>query len=133
MLFKEIIGQKEVKKRLLNLVGDDRTPHALMLFGPPGTGKRSLAVAMTQYLSCADRQPEDACGVCPSCVKFSKLVHPDLHFVVPVMKTQKVVKDPETDLFIEAWSFSSSGSICISHDQRKGERVDHQKTELQTL
>ena len=117
MLFKEIIGQQEVKKRLLNLVGEDRTPHALMLFGPPGTGKRSLAVAMAQYLSCADRQPEDACGVCPSCVKFSKLVHPDLHFVVPVMKTQKVVKDPETDLFIEAWRESFLANPYLSENQ----------------
>ena len=56
MLFKEIIGQQEVKSRLLNMVDEDRTPHALMLFGPPGTGKLSLAVAMAQYLACADRQ-----------------------------------------------------------------------------
>ena len=76
MLFKEIIGQPEVKSRLLNLVKDDRTPHALMLFGPPGAGKLALGVAMAQYLSCADRQPNDACGVCPSCLKFSKLATP---------------------------------------------------------
>ncbi len=103
MLFKEIIGQQEVKRRLLNLVGDDRTPHALMLLGPPGTGKLAMAVAMAQYLSCGDRRQDDSCGVCPSCVKFSKLVHPDLHFVVPVMITRKVAKDPVTDLFMEEW------------------------------
>ncbi len=103
MLFKEISGQEEVKERLLKMVRDDRTPHALMLFGPSGSGKLSLALAMAQYLSCIDRQPQDACGVCPSCLKFSKLVHPDLHFVVPVLKTSRVTKDPVSDQFMEEW------------------------------
>lgn len=103
MLFSEIIGQREVKQKLLDLVSGDRAPHALMLFGPPGTGKRSLAVAMVQYLACNDRRADDACGVCPSCIKFGKLIHPDLHFVFPVLKTQKVSKDPVSDLFLEEW------------------------------
>lgn len=117
MLFKEIIGQPEVKSRLLNMVRDDRTPHALLLFGPPGTGKLSLAVAMAQYLSCNDRQREDACGVCPSCVKFNKLVHPDLHFVVPVLKTAKVAKDPVSDHFMAEWREAFISNPYISENQ----------------
>ena len=117
MLFKEIIGQQEVKSKLLNLVKDDRTPHALMLFGPPGAGKLVLAVAMAQYLSCADRQSDDACGVCPSCLKFSKLVHPDLHFVVPVLKTTKVSKDPVSDHFMEEWREAFLSNPYLSENQ----------------
>jgi DNA polymerase-3 subunit delta' len=117
MLFKEIIGQQEVKQRLLGMVAEDRTPHALMLFGPPGTGKRSLALAMAQYLACGDRQPDDACGTCPSCVKFSKLVHPDLHFVVPVLKTQKAAKDPVTDHFIGEWREAFLSNPYLSENQ----------------
>ena len=63
MLFKEIIGQEEVKQKLLSLVRDDRTPHALMLFGPEGTGKLALGVAMAQYLSCRERLEGDACCI----------------------------------------------------------------------
>lgn len=103
MLFKEIIGQEEVKQKLLTLVRDDRTPHALMLFGPEGNGKLALAVAMTQYLSCSDRQGNDSCGACPSCIKFSKLVHPDLHFVVPVLKTVSMTAPPVSDDYAEVW------------------------------
>jgi len=103
MLFKEIIGQGEVIDKLLTLVRDDRTPHALMLFGPEGTGKLALAVAMAQYLACNDRQEKDSCGICPSCIKFEKLVHPDLHFVFPVVKTGNMTAPPVSDDYAEAW------------------------------
>jgi DNA polymerase-3 subunit delta' len=103
MLFKEIIGQEEVKQKLLKLVRDDRTPHALMLFGPEGNGKLALAVAMAQYLSCKERHEIDSCGICPSCIKFGKLVHPDLHFVVPVLKTGNMTAAPVSDDYAEVW------------------------------
>jgi DNA polymerase III subunit delta' len=117
MLFREIIGQQEVKSRLRNMVNEDRVPHALMLFGPPGTGKRSLAVAMVQYLACADRKEHDSCGVCPSCVKFSKLVHPDFHMVVPVLTTPRVSKNPTTDNYLEQWRTAFLENPYLSENQ----------------
>ncbi len=117
MLFKEIIGQQEVKDRLRNMVVENRVPHALMLFGPPGSGKRSLALAMAQFLACGERQDNDSCGVCPSCVKFSKLVHPDLHFVVPVMTTPRVTKDPSTELFLADWRSAFLENPYLSENQ----------------
>lgn len=117
MLFSEIIGQKEVKSRLRNMVKENRVPHALMLFGPPGTGKRSLGLAMAQYLACASRQEHDSCGVCPSCVKFGKLVHPDLHFVVPTLTSQKVSKDPSTELYLADWRSAFEENPYLSENQ----------------
>jgi len=117
MLFREVIGQKEVKQRLLNMVREDRTPHALLLFGPTGNGKLSLAVAMARYLTCTDRRPEDSCGVCPACIKSAKLVHPDVHFVLPVLKTIKIPKDPVTDLFLEEWRYAFLANPNISESQ----------------
>jgi DNA polymerase-3 subunit delta' len=117
MLFNEIIGQAEVKQKLRALVKDDRTPHALMLFGPEGTGKLALAVAMAQYLSCRDRQDDDAGGVCPSCVKFGKLVHPDLHFVVPVLKTGSMTAPPVSDDYAEAWREAFLANFYLTEGQ----------------
>ena len=117
MLFKEVIGQREVKRRLLNLVADDRVPHALMLYGPEGSGKLGLALAMMQYISCADRQRSDSCGACPSCLKFKKIIHPDLHFVIPVLKTSKVTKDPVSDHFMEEWRAAFLANPYISENE----------------
>jgi len=117
MLFKEIIGQQELKQKLLGLVRDDRTPHALMLFGPPGTGKLPLAVAMAQYLACNDRQDADSCGKCPSCVKFGKLVHPDLHFVMPVLKTGSSTAPPISDDYAEVWRETLLADFYVTENQ----------------
>ena len=117
MLFKEIIGQQEVKGKLLSLVREDRTPHAMMLFGPEGTGKLALALAMTQYLACNDRQEDDACGVCPSCIKFGKLVHPDLHFVVPVLKTGSMTAPPVSDDYAVEWREALLTDLYLTESQ----------------
>ena len=86
MLFSEIIGQQEIKKRFIRTVIEQRIPHAQLLRGPEGVGKLGLAIAYAQYICCENRTETDSCGVCPSCVKYKKLVHPDLHFVFPVIK-----------------------------------------------
>lgn len=100
MLFSEIVGQYDVKKRLIQSVLDDRISHAQLFLGPEGSGNLALAIAYAQYINCTSRTPEDACGTCPSCVKFNKLVHPDLHFAFPVASSSK---DPVSDDYIKEW------------------------------
>lgn len=89
MLFSDIIGQQEVKKRFIHSVTEQRIPHAQLLRGTEGIGKLPLAIAYAQYICCEHRTPTDSCGVCPSCVKYKKLAHPDLHLVFPVIKPPK--------------------------------------------
>jgi DNA polymerase III subunit delta' len=86
MLFSELIGHQDVKKRFVRSVQEQRIPHAQLIYGAEGIGKLPLAIAYAQYICCENKTENDSCGVCPSCVKYNKLVHPDLHFVFPVIK-----------------------------------------------
>ncbi len=88
MFFSSIIGQEAIKQRLIATVQEQRIPHALLLCGGEGIGKLPLAIAFAQYVCCEHRTPTDACGACPSCAKFAKLAHPDLHFVFPIIKPE---------------------------------------------
>ena len=103
MQFKDVIGQSAVKQRLIGSVRENHVSHAQLFLGPAGCGKLPLALAYAQYILCPNRTETDSCGVCPTCQKVQKLVHPDLHFVLPTNTTKKVKKDPETDLFLEEW------------------------------
>ena len=102
MFFRDIIGQEEVKKRLIRSVQEERVSHAQLFAGPEGTGKLGLALAYAQYISCRNRTATDSCGTCPSCHKYQKLAHPDLHFVFPVFNSPKF-KNPVSDDFIKEW------------------------------
>ena len=86
MLFSEIIGQQDIKARLVRTVVEQRIPHAQLLRGPAGVGKLAMAIAYAQYICCENKTATDSCGTCPSCVKYKKMAHPDLHFVFPVIK-----------------------------------------------
>jgi len=105
MYFKDVIGQKEIKQLLIQSVKDGYIPHARLLSGPEGVGKVALALAYARYLSCTNRGEEDACGVCPSCVKYNKLSHPDLHFVFPIHNNAKKKKEICDDYLTEWRSF----------------------------
>ncbi len=111
MQFKQIKGYSRLKKRLIQTVIDNRVSHAQMFLGEEGTEKLAMAVAYAQFVSCTDKQhfgadapiPMDSCGACPSCLKYEKLVHPDLHFVYPVASTKEVKTQPISKLFLEEW------------------------------
>ena len=102
MLFKEIIGNNLVKKQLIKSVKNNRISHAQLFSGKTGSAKLALALAYAQFLNCENSPVVDSCGVCSSCLKFNSLSHPDLHLVIPVLKTKEVPR-PVSDHFIGQW------------------------------
>jgi DNA polymerase-3 subunit delta' len=102
MNFSQIPGQTEIISRLLKSVREERVSHAQLFTGPEGCGSLALALAYAGYISCENRKPEDSCGTCKSCIKYEKLIHPDLHFVFPVVK-KKSSEEAVSDNYIEEW------------------------------
>ena len=101
MKFAEIIGQENIKLRLIQSVQEGFIPHARLITGMEGVGALPLALAYARYLMCTNRKETDACGSCPSCVKFNKYAHPDLHFVFPIIKNDKKKKEICDDYLVE--------------------------------
>ena len=83
MTFAQVLGNEDVKQALVGMVDSGRIPHAILFHEDDGGGAFPLALAFLQYLFCRDRRAGDSCGVCPSCGKIAKLIHPDVHFVFP--------------------------------------------------
>ena len=66
MQFKDVIGQQEVKQRLVGSVDRGRISHAQLFAGDEGVGALPLAIAYAQYLNCPHRHDGDSCGDWPT-------------------------------------------------------------------
>ena len=69
---------------------------------PDGGGSLALALAFATYINCENKSDEDACGVCASCAKMAKLIHPDFHFIFPIA-TSKKVDGKTSEAFLPLW------------------------------
>jgi DNA polymerase-3 subunit delta' len=125
--FEKIIGQKETKDQLVQMVQNNRLSHALLFLGKEGNGSLSLAMAFAQYIVCekvngktsaavgpslfGEPAPpatniketvNDSCGICAACTKASQFIHPDIHFSYPVIPRKSGDKPLSTD-YIKEW------------------------------
>lgn len=70
------------------LTGDrGRLPHALLLHGPKGVGKRAFASELARWLLCETPSPQGACGHCKACGWFDQGAHPDFRLVEPAAES----------------------------------------------
>jgi DNA polymerase-3 subunit delta' len=90
MKFADIPGISELKKNLVYSVDSGHVAHAQLFAGSEGGVGLMLALAYAQYLNCENPAEGDSCGVCFSCIKISKSIHPDVHYCFPFAKTKRV-------------------------------------------
>ena len=100
MFFRDVIGQDSLKQQLISSVQKGIVPHSQLFCGQAGYGTFPLAFAYARYLNCTERTETDACGQCPSCLKYNETVHPDLHFIFPMVSEGK---KNVCDDFITEW------------------------------
>lgn len=76
MSFSDFQGNQEVVRRLREMLARDRFPHAVVLAGPEGSGKFTLAQMLAKAMNCL--QPvtteglPDYCGVCANCARIAQ-------------------------------------------------------------
>ncbi|MBQ9477770.1 MAG: hypothetical protein IJU63_08325 [Bacteroidales bacterium] len=105
MTFKQIPGNESVVRALAGMVDAGRVPHAILFHEDDGGGGIALCLAFLQYLFCEDRHDGDACGVCPTCNRIAKLIHPDVHFIYPVSGGSRIAasEKPTSLSYIKYW------------------------------
>jgi DNA polymerase-3 subunit delta' len=128
--FSDVVGHKETKDKLSELLTAGRLPHAMMILGPEGSGGLALALAIAQNLVCERRSGRkeeeaglfgapsifgdpapaqsteslsDACGECAACVKATKFIHPDIHFTFPAVTVKGKSSPPVSADYITEW------------------------------
>lgn len=76
MQFGDFAGNQRVKNQLAAEIDGGRFPHALLLEGPMGSGRRTLARLVARAALCRQEDPSARpCGTCAAC---QKSVPPDL-------------------------------------------------------
>jgi DNA polymerase-3 subunit delta' len=103
MLFADVLVSQQIKQLLINTVNRQRVSHAQLFLSQPGVHSLGLAIAYAQFINCQNRTDTDSCGVCPSCLKYKNLAHPDLYFFFPNATTAKVKKDNDSTFFYKEW------------------------------
>lgn len=82
------VGHRRLQSLLTRAIARGTLPPSLLFAGPRGIGKRRVAAAIAETINClqpvtADGLEIDACGVCQSCRRIARGVHPDVIVVEP--------------------------------------------------
>jgi DNA polymerase III subunit delta' len=107
MGFREFHGNTEVVQRLREMVAGERFPHSIILAGPQGAGKYTLALMLARALNCLNPvQTEglpDFCGVCENCRRIGEAEDLDARFAEAVEAREglRETDKRETRIFVQ--------------------------------
>lgn len=80
-----LAGHGPARHQLADAMDRKRLPQMLLITGPAGVGKQRLGLWIAQRLLC-ERPGDDPCGECIPCRQVLGLAHPDVHWVMPVLR-----------------------------------------------
>lgn len=69
--FDQVVEQSHVTKTLTNAILSNRVAHAILLSGPRGTGKTTIARIIAKSMNCANGPTPSPCNVCRSCTEIT--------------------------------------------------------------
>lgn len=77
-------GHDAARRVIARAIHSQRPPHALLMVGPRGVGKTTLALDLAAGLACLAEDPAvRPCRACSACRKVASHNHPDVHAVQP--------------------------------------------------
>jgi DNA polymerase III subunit delta' len=79
----EVLGQPAAVRALRSALRADEVAHAWLLMGPTGVGQEEATRALAAALNCPDRGGDEGCGVCPTCTRIHRGVHPAVEVFEP--------------------------------------------------
>ena len=90
----EVFGHADVRRDLARAVARDELPGSLLIHGPPGVGRQTLARWLARLLVCQLPEADGPCGECRACRLALDLQHPDIHWFFPLPRP-KGASSPE--------------------------------------
>jgi DNA polymerase III subunit delta' len=101
----DLSGHEWAVDMLRKHVANGTTRHAYLFCGPPGLGRRTLALRLAQALNCpTPPEPGVPCGKCRDCKGIDAMQHADLNIIEPTIKDPKggneLIPDPNGEIRI---------------------------------
>lgn len=87
----DLIGYDWAVNILRKHIQQQNVRHAYLFSGPPGTGRRSLALAFARAVNCQQPpSPGESCGTCRACRLISSGQHPDVSILEVGSDSQEI-------------------------------------------
>lgn len=107
MGFSDFHGNADVVLHIREMLSRDRFPHGVVLAGPTGSGKYTLATMIARAMNCTERPTSDGfpdfCGRCSNCVRIAQAEDLESRCAeaVEARDALKETEKKETRLFIQ--------------------------------
>jgi DNA polymerase-3 subunit delta' len=113
--FADVVGHERLKELLRRALENDRLPPAILLAGPEGVGKRTLALATARGLLCA-KGPGAPCEECVHCRRIARALHPDVFVVSPETAAIKIEQVRDVVKEILGKPFEARARVVVIDD-----------------
>ena len=97
----EIIGNDKLCQRLGKDILDNNMPHAIIIEGPEGTGKRTIAKMISASLACTQKTAENLPLPCLECIDCKKVIENKSPDVISLSKEEKASPGVDIIRFIK--------------------------------
>ncbi|MEP6794964.1 MAG: DNA polymerase III subunit, partial [Saprospiraceae bacterium] len=130
----DTFGQPAIRQQWDTVLQQGKLPHAILLYGEPGSGILPGALSLANDILCSSPVYGKACRKCPSCNRAQKLIHPDLHFLLPLAGSKSLSIE-----YYDAWREAIIANPWMNVFQWtqfsdvEGKQVDIHKEDIQQV